>query len=69
MMDARFKEHRRKVDTGWLRPYEPGEDLAGISLGEVDVGDLDGGYIAINPENEADRWFVHRDYFASHFRH
>lgn len=64
-----FKPYRRK-QIAELRPYEPGESVAGISVSEVDrqagspkVGDM----IARNPANHADQWLVSAAYFAENF--
>jgi hypothetical protein len=60
-----FKKYRRK-QISELRPYEAGEDLAGVSVSDADkkagspkLGDM----IARNPSNHADRWLVAKKYF------
>lgn len=60
-MDSRFLAYRRKGVT-YMRPYEPGEDLTGVSVSERDTPEL-GGMIAQNPEDENDRWYVNPVYF------
>ena len=37
-----------------MRPYEPGEDLTGVSVNKEDTPET-GGMIAINPQNQEDR--------------
>lgn len=53
-----------------LRPYEEGEDMTDISVGEVDkaagsprVGDM----VARNPANHKDQWLVAQAYFEQNF--
>ena len=43
-----FKEYRKKGIT-LMRPYVPGEDLAGVSVSAEDIP-KDGDMIAINPK-------------------
>lgn len=64
-----FKQYRRKR-IAELRPYEPGENLDGISISDHDkeagspkIGDM----IARNPTNHADQWLVSALYFADNF--
>lgn len=59
-----FKKYRIK-GLSELRPYVPGEDLTGVSVSDADksLPTLDGGYIARNPENHNDKWYVAKDYF------
>lgn len=57
-----FKPYRRSGVT-LMRPYVKGEDLTGVSVNEVDNPDRDGGYIAMNPANHADKWFVAQAFF------
>jgi hypothetical protein len=61
-----FKQYRRK-QIAELRPYQLGEDMAGISISVTDkeagspkVGDM----IVRNPENHADKWLVSAQYFT-----
>jgi len=69
MKHMEFKQYRRK-QIAELRPYQPGEDMAGISISMTDkeagspkVGDM----IARNPENHADKWLVSAQYFTDNF--
>lgn len=59
-----FKQYRRK-GLSEMRPYVKGEDMTGISLSEPDkaLPTLEGGYIARNPKNHADQWYVAKVYF------
>ena len=64
-----FVPYRRK-QIAELRPYEPGEDLAGVSVSAADkkagspkAGDM----IARNPKNHVDQWLVEAKYFADNF--
>ncbi|MFI4881762.1 MAG: hypothetical protein ACIAQU_04165 [Phycisphaerales bacterium JB064] len=63
--DRRWKRFRR-TNIAEMRPYNPGEDLSGISVSPVDTPEL-GGVIARNPDNHADQWYVARDYFQKNF--
>lgn len=65
-----FGQYRRKQKLAELRPYQPGEDLTGVSISEADaldgspkVGDM----IGRNPENHADQWLVAKAYFEANF--
>lgn len=64
-----FKKYRR-TNVAEMRPYEAGEDLAAVSIAEVDraagspkLGDM----IARNPKNHADQWLVAEKYFQENF--
>jgi hypothetical protein len=64
-----FRQYRRK-QIAELRPYQPGEDIGGVSISEADkeagspkAGDM----IARNPKNRADKWLVAAQYFADNF--
>jgi hypothetical protein len=64
-----FRQYRRK-QIAELRPYEPGENLEGVSLsiedrkaGSPKQGDM----IARNPKNHADQWLVSAKYFEDNF--
>lgn len=64
-----FAQYRRK-QIAELRPYVPGEGLAGVSIslpdeynGSPKLGDM----IARNPKNHADQWLVAAQYFADNF--
>jgi hypothetical protein len=62
-MDA-FKKYKRK-GLSEMRPYVVGEDLSGISVSDEDkkLDSLEGGYVARNPKNHADQWYVAKKYF------
>jgi hypothetical protein len=68
-----WKQYRR-TNIAEMRPVVKGEDLEGISISAPDnrlrydnpsVFDL--GYIARNPANHADQWYVARAYFEANF--
>lgn len=64
-----FKQYRRK-QIAELRPYKEGDDLAGVSVSEVDSRNgspKPGDMIARNPKNHADQWLVAAQYFADNF--
>lgn len=64
-MDAKFKPFW-KLSPTWMRHYEVGETLDNVSVGAGEtVGP--GGMVAINPENEADQWWVSAEYFETNF--
>lgn len=62
----------RRTGLSEMRPCVPGEDLTGISVSDPDKdllaaaaesGEDPGGYIARNPKNHADQWYVAQTYF------
>ena len=60
----------RRTQIAELRPYEPGEDLEGVSISSADkkagspkAGDM----IARNPKKHADQWLVEAKFFAENF--
>jgi hypothetical protein len=59
-----FKKYRRSGVTE-MRPYVSGEDMTGISVSEPDkaLPTLDGGYIARNPDDWRDKWYVAKAFF------
>jgi hypothetical protein len=65
MTTDKFKKYRRTA-VSELRPYEPGEDLAGISLSDAQRAEgspKPGDMIARNPKNHADQWLIEAQYF------
>ena len=63
-----FKWYRKKP--GLLRPYVPGEDMTGISVGPEDVkvgSPKEGDWIGQNPDNPKDQWLVEQKYLAKNF--
>lgn len=66
MMDNKFKIYMRK---GYVeaRRYVPGESLANISVSPVNNPESDLGYVARNPDNHADQWYIARDYFHKNY--
>ena len=64
-----FSQYRRK-QIAELRPYEPGEELHGVSISEEDRkggSPKQGDMIARNPKNHLDQWLVTAKYFADNF--
>lgn len=64
-----FKQYRR-TQIAEMRPYEPGEKLAGVSVSTEDKikgSPKEGDMIARNPKNHADTWLVAAQYFADNF--
>ena len=61
-----FKECKRRGSIE-LRPYIIGEDLTGISVSKVDSPEIDNGFIARNPNNHDDQWYVARQYAIDNY--
>jgi hypothetical protein len=61
---SEFKQYKRKGFSE-MRPYIDGEDVTSISISEVDklLPTLVGGYIARNPKDHKDLWYVAKKYF------
>ena len=64
-MNHQWKEYRRTA-IAQMRPYEPGEDLSGVSVNKEDHPKA-GGMIARNPDNHADQWYINPEYFNKNF--
>lgn len=62
----RKRSNRRKKAVQPMRPYEPGEDLTGVSVSKEDTPEL-GGMIAMNPKNNADQWYVAKTFFEENY--
>ena len=56
----------RKAGTQPMRPYIPGEDLAGVSVSAKDSPG-EGGMIACNPANPHDKWYVAAEFFRVNY--
>lgn len=56
----------RKTGITEMRPHVVGESLEGVSVNEVDNPD-EGGWVARNPENHDDKWFVAKKYFDDNY--
>jgi len=63
---SKWKKYRR-TNIAEMRPYIFGEDLAGISVADVDDPVNDMGMVARNPNNHKDQWYVARKYFEENF--
>ena len=64
-LDSRYKNYRKK-NVQPMRPYEPGEDFTGVSVNTEDTPEI-GGMIAINPQNQEDRWYVAKKFFDDNY--
>jgi len=64
-----MNEFRKYARKGFVeaRPYEQGEDLAGVSVSKEDNPAVDGGYIARNPDNHNDKWFINKEFFLKNY--
>ena len=60
-----FYPYRKKGVT-FARPYQPGESLEGISISPEDKPE-NGGFIATNPNNPSDKWYISEEYFIANF--
>lgn len=49
-----------------MRPYVEGESMEGISISAEDTPEV-GGMIAINPNNEADKWYIAKSFFEENY--
>jgi len=56
----------RKKNVQPMRPYVPGEDISGVSVSAEDTPE-EGGMIACNPANPADKWYVAKDFFDENY--
>jgi hypothetical protein len=64
-----FKKYRRK-QIAEMADWEPGYDMAGVSISEPDKATGSpkaGDKIARNPKNHEDKWLVAAAYFAENF--
>ncbi len=66
-MQDQFKLYQRKATWINLRPYQLGEDLSGISVSHTDIPETDMGYIAQNPENPQDMWYIAKAFAESNY--
>lgn len=60
-----FTKHER-TNVAEMRPYVKNEDLTGISVGEG-VTPKEGGWIAQDPTNHNDKWYVSEKYYNENF--
>lgn len=68
-----FKQYKR-IGVTEMRPYEPGEDLTGVSVSPADQElkiknrkEFNRGMIARNPKNHGDKWYVARIWFDDNY--
>lgn len=59
----------RKVGITEMRSYVLGEDMTGISVSPADLllESLEGGFIARNPLDENDQWYIALTYHKDNF--
>ena len=63
-VDLRVRLYRKRALQP-MRPYEPGEDLTGVSVSIEDTPEL-GGMIAIGADNGA-KWYISKAYFKANY--
>jgi len=66
---SEFAKYRRK-SIAEMRPWQPGDDMTGISVSAPDRlggSPKQGDMIARNPKNHSDQWLVAAQYFADNF--
>ena len=59
-LDARFRAYKR-TGVSWMRPYEVGESLKGVSVSDNDTPG-EGGFVAIDPYDTKDQWYVNAEF-------
>ncbi len=67
-----FMFYKRSKSYTEMRKYVPGEKLEGVSITMSDFDKnkghpKEGDMIARDPDNHADQWLVHKDYFQRHY--
>ena len=63
--DEGFKAYK-KTAVQYMRPYEKGESMEGISVAIGDVPEV-GGMVAINLEDETNKWYVSKTFFETNY--
>ena len=65
---SEFKDYRKK-NVQSMRPYVKGEDMTRVSVSAVDItlSTLEGGMIAVNPNDSLDKWYVSKGFFEDHY--
>lgn len=61
-----FKQYQRK-GSAEMRPYVKGEDMTGISVSDADDPENDMGFVARNPDNHDDQWYVAREFAEKNY--
>jgi len=64
-MTKLFKPFQR-TNVAEMRPYVVGENMQNISVADADTPEI-GGYVARNPQNHKDKWYVSKEYFNANF--
>lgn len=62
---SEYKLYRKKALQP-MRLYEPGENLSGVSVAPGEVP-AEGDYIAMNPDNESNRWLVKKEFADANY--
>jgi len=68
-VSVEFRRYRR-IQIAEMADWEPGLDMTGVSVSEVDAAAGSprlGDRIARNPANHDDKWLVAQDYFIANF--
>ena len=68
-MTSKYGRYRR-TGIAEMTPWEPGMDMAGVSISETDLKNgspSQGDMVARNPVDHSDKWLVSRAYFQSNF--
>jgi len=68
MYEDQFKKVPRKSSEIDIRPYQAGEDLSTISVSDTDHPEQDMGFIARNPDNHKDQWYVARAFALKNYQ-
>lgn len=63
--DMQFKVYR-KIGNIEARPFIQGESLQGVSVSALD-DPSEGGWIARNPDDHNDRWFINNRFFKDNY--
>lgn len=63
---SEFKEYKN-IQHKEIRPYIAGEDLTGISISGSVNPEEDLGYIARDPNNQDDQWYITKKFFEDNF--
>jgi len=64
-----FMKYDRLPKPSEMRQHVVGEDMSGISVSDVDkeAVKLPGGFVARNPKNHSDQWYINKTYFKDNF--
>jgi len=62
---SEFTLYRKKLLQP-MRPFTHDSDLKGVSVAACDEPEI-GGMIAVNPEDETDKWYVSKQFFNDNY--